>query len=337
VVTYEDLWHALEQSRVGDTEGMLQRRIRPDAACDLYLAVSKPANRRLLVMPVGSVSAATLGNLPATRGIATTLVDDPGRGRMLQLALLDERLCGIFTALVTDVVDVVAPCASVDAAVMAFIGRLERWQRLLQRAPTDSLGSEAQQGLYGELWFLRERILAGSVDRRRVVAAWTGPSRATQDYRFPLCAIEVKTTGMGEPQRMTIHGERQLEVTGTAELILFHLSLDVREGGSGESLVSMVASVRAALAEEPDAQDVLDDQLLEAGYAQVHEALYEKKRYTARDTHIFRVRDGFPRIVGSDLAPGVGDVRYSIAVSACMPFAVTRDVLDALVMGVMDE
>lgn len=335
-MTYEDLWRALEQSQVGDTEGVLQRRIKPDAVCDLYLAVSKPANRRLLVMPVGNMSIATPGNLPSTRGIATTLVDDPSRGTMLQLALLDERFRGIFTALVTDIVDVVAPCMSVDAAVTAFIGRLERWQRLLQRAPTDSLGSEAQQGLYGELWFLRERLLTGPVDGRGAVAAWSGPSRATQDYRFPLCAIEVKTTGTGEPQRMTIHGERQLEATGAAELILFHLSLDGRESGSGESLVSMVASVRAALAPDPAAQDILDDRLLEAGYAPVHETLYEKTRYTVRDTHIFRVADGFPRIVGADLASGVGDVRYSIAVSACMPFAVTRDVLDALVTGVTD-
>jgi len=336
-VTYEDLWRELEQSRGGDAGGVLRRRIKPDASCDLYLAVSKPANRRLLVMPVGSAATTPLSDLPTTRGIETTLVDDAPRGKTIQLALLDDRLGAIFTILVTDIVEVVSPCASVDDAVTAFVGRLERWQYLLQRASVDALSSEAQQGLYGELWFLRERLLSGPIGARAAVAAWTGPLAAAQDYRFPACAVEVKTTATREPQRMTINGERQLEEAGAPALVLFHLSVDARDSGDGESLAAMVASIHETLAGDPLALDLLDDRLLGVGYLRSHGALYEKVHYTVRDTHIFRVVDGFPRLVGADLPPGVGDLRYLVAVSACMPFAVTRDVLDALVTGAAHE
>ena len=40
------------------------------------------------------------------------------------------------------------------------------------------------------------------------------------------------------------------------------------------------------------------------------------------DRSWFRVADGFPRIVGADLRPGVERVRYQIAVADCLPFQV---------------
>lgn len=335
-MSYDNIWRELEQAAVSDVEGTRRRRVEPDAACDLYLAVSKPANRRLLIMPVGGIPADLIGDLPAARGVEVSVVDDPARGPSLQLALLDDRFAGIYTTLVTDLVAVVAAQPSLEGAVVAFIERLERWQRLLQRAPTDLLTRAAQQGLYGELWFMRERLLVGTMTGRVALTAWTGPSGAPQDYHLGACAIEVKTTGTDEPQRMMINGARQLGTLDDTPLILFHVSVDAREGGNGESLASMVASIRRALTADPAAQDLLDDRLLDVGYLNAHEAAYEKVRYTVRETHAFRVAEAFPRLVETDLPPGVGHVHYAIDVSACMPFVVTRDALDVLLMGVAD-
>jgi hypothetical protein len=164
------------------------------------------------------------------------------------------------------------------------------------------------------------------------VSSWKGPSAAQQDYQLPGCAIEVKTTGTKQPQRLTINSERQLDDTGISALFLFYLSVDSREG-SGESLNMLVDAIRAALVSDFAARVMFDDRLIEAGYLDLHRPLYDKTGYTVRTAKAFRVNEGFPRIVEADLKVGVGDVHYSIAVTSCMPFAVSDDFLQPFLIG----
>ena len=135
-----------------------------------------------------------------------------------------------------------------------------------------------------------------------------------------------------QPQRLTINSERQLDRAGLQVLFLFHISLDVR-AGAGESLPDVVERVRVSLHAEPGARDLFEDRLVQAGYLGTHAPRYADVGYVVRDVHLFRVTEHFPRIVEADLRAGVGDVRYSIGVSDCMPFLVEGPVLGIAVQG----
>jgi hypothetical protein len=254
----------------------------------------------------------------------------------LQLALLDRRFAAMFAQVVTDLVEVAA-CEQSDAtAAAACIQRLERWQRFLERAGDEGLGREAQQGLYGELWFLRDRLLR-LVRLPIAVRAWTGPTGATQDFQLQGSAIEVKTTAATEPRRLLISNERQLDDSGLRALFLVALSVEVR-AGAGETLNELVNAVRALLLQTDSASlDRFEELLLEAGYLQAHAPRYDGTGYTIREVSLFRVQDGFTRVIGSNLISGVGDVRYSIALSACRPFAAPDDALDEFVARESDD
>ena len=108
--------------------------------------------------------------------------------------------------------------------------------------------------------------------------------------------------------------------------------MDVRDG-AGESLNTMIASLREILKVDPSALDLYEDRLLEAGFLQTQAAQYESVRYHVRGTHLFQVKGAFPRIIEADLKPGVGAVKYSISVAECRHFAVTEDVLKSHLIG----
>ena len=67
--------------------------------------------------------------------------------------------------------------------------------------------------------------------------------------------------------------------------------------------------------------------LHEAGYFDIHAAIYEKYGYSIRQENIYRISNGFPRITENSLLPGVGDVKYTIIVSDCQKFSINENEL----------
>jgi len=332
-VTYAQIWQSLEASASSLADGYIRRRVKPQSVCGIFLAVTKPSNQHILQIRLTEVSATITANLPSARGLDVVIIrsENEQTGFTIQLALREQRFDTVFDALIRDVIEVVAHAPSEPAALAAFISRLQHWQKFLELVGPDGLSREAQQGLYGELWFLRERLIP-LVGLYPALLAWVGPGGAHQDFLLQSCAIEVKTTGMKEPQQLIIQSERQLDDTGLAALFLLHLSIDAREN-IGESLIIMINSLRQLLTADSAAIELFEDRLLEAGFLQSQSSQYESTQYNVRHTFLYRVKDAFPRIVEADLKPGVGAVRYSIAAAECRHYAVTDDILKSQLAG----
>jgi hypothetical protein len=194
---------------------------------------------------------------------------------------------------------------------------------------SEGLSEIAQQGLYGELWFLRQLVLP-HLELLKGLQCWTGPKGTQQDFQFSSCAVEVKTTSTKQHQKLSIASERQLDDTGSGTIVLLHLSLDVRQG-RGETLPEMVSSVRSLVANNAVARDELENLLFEVGYLDIHATRYENISYTIREYNYFEIKEDFPRIIESDLRNGVGDVRYTISVSECKRFSISESKLIELI------
>lgn len=324
----DSLWTEIEAAH-GEGAGSVVRRIHPESDVDLFLAVTKPANRRMLMLSVAAEAAEELEDLPAGRGVETRLHHDPQQERaQLELVLMDGSCTDIFAALVEDLAGAVAPTGDDRAAVSAWTGRLRRWQRLLAQLSTEGLSGERQRGLYAELWLLRHHLLE-SVGSEESVRGWTGPEAASHDFELAHAAVEVKSTAGKQHQVLRMASERQLDDTGVAALYLFHLSLDARQG-EGETLVEAVTAVRGELAATPVAT-LFEERLLATGYAAAHEPRYRRTAYTVRERNFFHIQEEFPRITEADLPPGVGDVRYSVAVAEAKHWVVgVETVLESL-------
>lgn len=328
-MTFGTLWKELEAAPA--RRGLVRRRLAPDSACDLYLAVRKPANERILLLHLGP-SSVELPYVPPGRVLAlrSSEISDGG-GAAVELALVSSAYADLFDALVADIVSVLEPVASPGECATQLVSRLVRWQSFLDTA-TEGLGSERQRGLYGELWVMR--AILPTVGASHATTRWTGPSQAAQDFSFGDVAIEVKTTIGKQHQKMAITSERQLDASPLRRLFVYHLSLDARSG-TGETLPSLVDAVRGALAADTAALDALDTKLLEGGYHEVHAHLYDLG-YTLRSRAIFEVGAGFPAITEAMVPSGVGDVKYTVAVSACSDFTVDDQQLNVELTRIRD-
>ncbi|MCH8883192.1 MAG: PD-(D/E)XK motif protein [SAR324 cluster bacterium] len=209
-----------------------------------------------------------------------------------------------------------------------FLARLIDWQRLLMRYSTGVLSRESQQGLWGELWTLRE-VVGPAVGFAAAMQAWRGPLAADQDFQLPGAALEVKTSTAHVFERLAIASERQLDVESDIWMAVIALSLDARPG-YGETLSEMVRQLRS-IAAAASCQQLLEGRLELSGYRNEDEDSYSDVGYTVRSRPQFRIRDDFPRIVSSDLRPGVGEVRYTVALTACAPFQISEEELSDLV------
>ncbi|PZV21226.1 MAG: hypothetical protein DCF21_02875 [Leptolyngbya sp.] len=319
----EKTWEELEKQGGDFTSGYLTRRILPDVNYDVYLVIEKPSNTRLLMLRVNSTFLDLKTVYPASNSFTVNRValsQDGEEYGTLQLVLTNAKYKDIFTTLVQDIVDYLASVTDGRAAIFAFITRLKRWQTFLEKHSPEGLSEAAQQGLYGELWFLRKSVFP-HWELIKGLRGWTGPRGTQQDFQFPGCAVEVKTTSAKQHQKLAIASERQLDDTGAGIIVLLHLSLDVRQG-QGETLPEIVANVRSLVADNAIASNELENLLFEVGYLDIHTTRYDNVGYSIREHNYFKVWPDFPKIIESDLRNGVGDVRYTISVAECKRFSI---------------
>ncbi|MEU9994316.1 PD-(D/E)XK motif protein [Streptomyces sp. NPDC050848] len=329
----ENVWQELEAPQVG--RGRSTRRLHPESPHDIHLSVSHPGLRRTLLLRTDARAADAvrplLTDLPQTNGLHLSFSSAGPRAFELQVSLTTNELREVFTPLVEDIARVVKDTENGTTAVEAAVRRFLHWQQLMRTVGSGGLQPAARRGLFGELHVLRASVLP-SLPQATAVSSWTGPEGTNQDFQLPNAAIEVKATTVKNPRSVRITNERQLDDTGVAHLLLALLSLDERRGGSGESLNSLVDSLRAALV-NPAARTRFENLLVHAGYFPHHWELYEEPRYTLRRVDLWKVGDGFPRIVETALPDGVGNCSYDISVSALEQHRVTTDEVARLIRG----
>ncbi|MEV0553866.1 PD-(D/E)XK motif protein [Streptomyces sp. NPDC050597] len=329
----EDEWRELESPQ--DTPGRSSLRLHPESPLDIFLSVSHPGRQRMLVLRADARSAdpivRSVGRLPKAAGIEMNLSAVSRVEYELQVILTADGLREVFNPLVTDVAETAKSAPAAAEALAAAVDRFERWQDLLRAVSRDGLSAEARRGLYGELLVLADALLA-SLGQVEAIEAWTGPTGTSQDFQLSGLAIETKASVAKRPRSIRIASERQLDGTGTPALLLAFANLDERRGGSGESLNRRVEGIRKQLT-SPAARARFDGLLVQVGYLPGHHDLYEEPRYTLRELRFWHVREGFPRLVESDMPEGVGDCTYHVSTSGLDAYRATADEVKELIGG----
>ena len=330
-----EVWRHLEEdTRITDAPGRVQRRILPAGRRNFFLGLETPSRHRMLIFRVEANSAQGLPDPPDSRGLNVRVEgrEAGSNENEVVLALTDSQHRDIFNLLVRDLVDAAEQPDDERDGLIRFLARLSDWQQLFLRLRPRGLSREAQQGLWGELWALRE-VVSPVAGVRGAVEGWRGPMGTDQDFQLGATCVEVKTNTAAILDRLAISGERQLEVPDDVDLILLVLSLDGRFR-HGETLLDMIESVRKA-ASESGCLHLVDLRLDLCGYDRDDANLYSGIGYTVRSIHPFRVEDGFPRIVSGDLRTGISEVRYLVSTASCGAFRMTEQQPQRLLEGLI--
>lgn len=298
------------------------RRVVPESPFDVRLEVAYPSSNRRLTVQTNTAPDSKA--IRQTRGFATAYAPDD---QLFRVELQDTRLSPLFSALVDNFLSALLEADPSADSASVLLDRMSLWRRLFEEMAFDGLSPDAQRGLFAELQFMSEMLLT-TLAPTLAVSAWKAPTRTSKDFAHNSVAIEVKSRLKKGPSKVRISSENQLDEAGH-NLFLAVIVLDPESGG-GESLPELVKRLRMQLAVSGVAMTTFDDQLIRAGYLDIHCQHYEGTRYVP-STALFRIAPGFPRVVPSDLPPGVSHINYDLDLISAASFAVGPTVLtDAL-------
>jgi hypothetical protein len=323
--TLRQTWSAVV-AEASQAEGYYHRRIPLGGVWPAHAGIHRPTDARILLLESELKSVRDVRLKDETKGYSIDVVpDETGRNDRVTIRIQETSPSyrEIFTIFCADILEHWNPHAGASDCLKSLSRRLVRWKKFFQRGTHAGLSREDHVGLYGELSFIEAGLKAG-VASLNLLNAWQAPLGTNQDFLFGPVAVEIKTTTGNEIEKIRITNARQLDSTGLESLFLTHYAFDFRQG-SGRTLPQLVTVLKTALASfSPDLSSVLDDRLLEAGFLEGTPNEFDGWGFTPRQSSLFNVSEGFPRLLESGLPTGLSEVSYTLNLSAAQPFHIAE-------------
>lgn len=235
----------------------------------------------------------------------------------------------IFEIVAEDLRSAVEKAKSSSEALGIITIVLTKWKSFFLSEKDLILSPERQQGLYGELLFLEELLKENNAI---AVTQWAGSNDETHDFYLAANAVEVKTTSSQAPYFAHISSEYQLDNKDIPGHLFLRFYALRKSQSSGDTLPELVTRIRTTIADMPDALHQFREKLLKYGYLDEAAEQYPTG-YFVRDEYTFEVKEGFPRVIKTDLKPGVVDILYAVNIAQCMLYTVDKVLLWTFLKG----
>jgi hypothetical protein len=334
IVELERIWKLLEDDsgRAEVPKNHTYRRLDIENESGLRLGIASPSGSREFLVELDGRDRHSLSPPSWTgMGFETIVLDVPRQGtRHIRIHLEDRQFQDIFSSVCADLAEILMNVTVRSSRSYELQNCLDRWDQFFKRHGAQGLSTWEQQGLYGELKLLKLLIDLG-VGLVESLESWKVGEVAYHDFEVRGLAIEVKTTTSKEPRRVQINNEIQLDNRGH-DLALLHVLTLHKVDTDGETLGELVSNIGTALDRTRPGLFLFERKLRDAGYLSIHETLYIDK-YVVRKIETFEIQEGFPRLV--HLPPGVGNVTYTLDISACSRFEV--DIVQKLAVTMQGE
>ena len=162
--------------------------------------------------------------------------------------------------------------------------------------------------MIGELALLRAIIDAG-VPAALAIESWVGPLDGIQDFQLGTGALEVKATLSATGFPAMIGSLDQLD--DSSRQPLFVAAARLRQTESGQNLPAIVEAMRVVTKGDGEAERLLIERLLAAGYIDSHADRYPRK-FEQAGTRVVEVADNFPRMTLGSVPAGIMRAMYEI-------------------------
>lgn len=301
-------WSSLATST--DISGWRTIHIVSVGPCALFAGVLFPDKEEALLVNFSSSLLGSSTKLPEAQGFSVLRVEHNSDGKAwLALTRKPSGSVELFVSMVSDVLDAmrVEPHADEARLLRIFLGRIRAWQEFMRKG-IQTLSPEEEIGLVGELTMLQAIIEAG-VPSAVAIEAWVGPFDGIQDFIIGSGAIEVKATLslVGFPAK--IGSLEQLD--NSTRQPLFVSGARLRQVANGQSLPEFVGMIRQIIQGDAEAESLLSERLLAAGYFDVHADRYAR-RFDLSGLRVIEVDEGFPRLTSGSVPVGVRRAMYEI-------------------------
>lgn len=300
-------------------------RVCPDHQLDLFIGFSLAGEREFTLE--SSTVDFDVDELPIFENMAVQIEYENGI-YCLTLRLIERALTDLFSIICSDLVEASSVAENAGSAIQIFVNRLNRWAELLRRRRTRELSFKERLGLLGELSMLVWVIKVCGIDAPLAVRGWRGPDDDTNDIGLNNVRIEVKAQLSTQRQSLKISSLDQLDWDNRN---LFIAVNRFSPSDDGVSLSSLSLAVSSMLAINSHGFMEFQRKLIVAGYDP--DADYIHDAFKLEELSVYRVSEGFPRLIPSNVPLGIIKARYEISCETIKDFLIASSELEALING----
>lgn len=222
----------------------------------------------------------------------------------------------LFLALCETLITTLATETDSAVVLSVTLQHLKRWKAFLAGKKARMLTNEEIRGLFAELYVLRQLYLR-RLTQDEAIDAWCGADDSHQDFIFGNVALEVKSLSGRERSSVRISSEDQLEALVDNLFLMAVRLVDVPDTEAARSLNDMIALIEQELV-TAEAIEQFSEKIAGCGYVALTD--YDKPRFTVGSIKVYTVTEEFPKIIRSQISPGLFHVSYDIQLEAIAPF-----------------
>lgn len=210
----------------------------------------------------------------------------------------------VFLAFISTLVDNIYNSKSDSQTIEQFEKTIKYYKEFFSN-PNKSLSNNEEQGLCGELLYLRDLIINNG---ENCVNNWLGPNKNKRDFVFDKKAVEVKSTLNQTETSITISNENQLDSKGLEQLSLAVYILEKDPNG----ILNVTSCANEILKILTNVQyiKVFKSKLLQLG---IDINQYKNRNsYTCQSIKIYNIDENFPCLRKNNIPSVVFNVSYKI-------------------------
>lgn len=232
--------------------------------------------------------------------------------------LLNVEVKSAFFAFCSNMLEAVCEASSEPEALVKLKRRYSNWKTLFKNTPSSIIDKDKVQGLFGELYFLKDHML-NTYGADAAVLAWGGPEATSKDFAINTTWYEVKTIG-ALSANVTISSLAQLSSPYPGHLVVIKVERMPIEFSNGASSISEILAFLLDTIQDEAIEAALLEKVSSYGVSTTDEAFALK--FDVKSLRQYRVEPGFPRITLDDAPyPEITDASYKISVAAIERFA----------------
>jgi hypothetical protein len=296
-------WINLGPARNG---GFESSKIAADCLCDLFIGVDIEQNRCLILSIENSARITMADEIKDHIGIR--YYDNSGH---IVITLFHKEFEVLFNELILSLYGRLKTIRNNKTAAKQMLDGFRTWCEFFSNTSGGRLSKEEVQGLFGELFYLRNLLLnCLPTQTNDILRSWTGPSDKGQDFIFPNRNIEVKTKDSSSNE-VNISSEFQLQEELGKNLELHVLSVE-SYSGKGQSLKEIWNDVKTevnnkqgdlAIIIKAISKKVIIDKL----------DLYDQWRFNPSSEVTYDCCNSeFPKIASNNIAKQIKKVKYTL-------------------------
>lgn len=307
MIDFNDLYNSLTEEMAGN-----QKRLPIDSVLGVYFGLSPEGHLRL------SFASETIASkLESTKMLKVSqgAESDNVYWTCFDLLVIDAKK--VFFTFCGNLIEAIIGVTNEQQALLLIKKRYITWKTMFKKEPAETCSIEKQQGLFGELYFLKEYMIE-KYGIQNAIQAWSGPDGRSKDFSVDSDWFEIKTIG-ANAANVHISSLAQLSSDTIGRLIIIRVETMSEEFDNGHCCIGDLFQDILSQVNDETLEGIFLSKISAYGFNMLDNNYMAK--YNIKSITKYLVDDKFPRLKENDIIyPEICDVEYSLIVNGLNPY-----------------